>query len=302
MGRKSFISMTAINRMISASNARRREKERQELIESQSGGAKELAPTYELLSVDFNTETRATKIEIQQSQQYRTIERYVTQNYVRYPIYSYWKTRTKTIKKTLKLTNQELELLNSHSDSLIRDFASDIILALKNEELFPSWFIKDCLRNEYSQKVNGWENEKQEYHRLIEDKIDGNKRIISNYKADITSNEEILKTKRVKRNRLQSKLQKIDNAKKSAAKSVFSLFIYNYFKSSFRKGKLCNKLSEIETQIKVIEDSNTLLRTEVSNLKRNIQELNDDYSTKKTELEDLKKDEFASFSKNLKEV
>lgn len=80
---RSFISMTAINRLVSASNRRKREKEREMLINSQSGNEKELLPHYDLSRVDFNINSRITKLEILQTQQYRTIDRYVTQNYVK---------------------------------------------------------------------------------------------------------------------------------------------------------------------------------------------------------------------------
>ena len=98
MGERSFISVSTINRILSESRQKERERERKELISLHRTGEKELTPTYTVKSVDFNEATRITKIEIMQSQHYRTIDRYVTHNYVRHPIYSDWKTRTKVIK------------------------------------------------------------------------------------------------------------------------------------------------------------------------------------------------------------
>lgn len=38
-----------------------------------------------------------------------------------------------------------LEKLNKNDDSLIRKFATKIILSINDEELFPSWFLRECL-------------------------------------------------------------------------------------------------------------------------------------------------------------
>ena len=65
-----------------------------------------------------------------QTQEYRTIQKYITKNYEKYPIYSEWKIKEKILKKTLKLTNSELELLNVNEDDLIKMFAEEIIIAL----------------------------------------------------------------------------------------------------------------------------------------------------------------------------
>ena len=120
MGRRSFISMTAIRRMSSVANRIKRERHNNELIKAQGGNDRERPPQYTLSKVEFNITSRIARIEILQSQEYRTIQKYITQNYEKYPIFSEWKTKEKTIKKTLKLSNSELELLNVHNDDLIR--------------------------------------------------------------------------------------------------------------------------------------------------------------------------------------
>ncbi len=58
MGRRSFISVSAINSLIGSINRRQREKEREALIESQNGTCKELPPNFSLMSVDFDESTR----------------------------------------------------------------------------------------------------------------------------------------------------------------------------------------------------------------------------------------------------
>ena len=110
--------MSSIKRLVSASNRIKIEKENQRLIDSNRGNEKELAPTYKVEEVKFDINSRNTKITFIETKHYRTIERHVTQNYVKYPIYSNWKTKTKKFSKSIKLTNSELETLNLNNDSL----------------------------------------------------------------------------------------------------------------------------------------------------------------------------------------
>lgn len=95
---------------------------------------KEKYPTMQLLSCNFSIETRIARLEFRQLQEYRTIERYVTSNYVKTPIYSYWKIKEKLIRKSIKLTNAELENLQQSSDALIAIFAYQIVSALRAPE------------------------------------------------------------------------------------------------------------------------------------------------------------------------
>lgn len=303
MGRRSYgLSWTAIERMISASNRRKKEQERIDLINSQDSDQKELDPTYSIQNIDFNDETRITRIEILQSQQYRTIDRYVTQNYVRYPIYSNWKTRTKTIKKTIKLTNFELENLNKNSDSLIRDFAFDIVVALNNEELYPSWFIHKCFVSEYENTIQTLETEKKEYKKSIDLKIKTTDEIISQRKAEIAAEEKILNINIKKRNKTKNKLCKIEKSKKSILKSLFTCFIYNVLISNSRKQKLLNKHDELNKKIIFSSDLIQQKSLSIKNLKKHKQDLNDDYSNKKAEIEEQRKKEFNIYYKKQKEV
>ena len=154
MGRRSFgISFSQINRAISAANAAAKARERRALIVSQYGIATEMEPTYKLYDVDFNERNRVTHIEIIETKQYRTIERYVTQNRVRHPIYSDWKTKSKTLKKTIKLTNEVLENLKNNDDKLISLFSYEIVSRLGKEDLYPSWFLVDTLKNEKDYEI-----------------------------------------------------------------------------------------------------------------------------------------------------
>ena len=122
--------MTAIRRIVASSNRIKKEKYNDELIRSQGGNERERPPQFNLDNLDFNLTTRITRVEILQTQFYRTIQKYITKNYVKYPIFSEWKIKKKILRKTLKLTNSELENLNINDDELIKKFAEDIIIAI----------------------------------------------------------------------------------------------------------------------------------------------------------------------------
>ena len=125
--RRSLIPMSSIKKLVSIANRKKREEEKQRLIDSSISNEKELTPTYEIVDLKFDINSRNTKITFKQTKYYRTVERYVTQYYVKYPVYSDWKTKTKNISKSIKLTNAELESLNVNDDDLIREFADEII-------------------------------------------------------------------------------------------------------------------------------------------------------------------------------
>ncbi len=118
-------------------------------------------PIYSILSVSFDDITCVCRIQFLQKTKYRTIERYKTINYRKYPIYSGWKEKNKEIEKSIKLTNAVLEKLPKNSDDLIRNFAREIIQAnLKIPR--PSWFRKQQLKEELNQALEKNERTKKE--------------------------------------------------------------------------------------------------------------------------------------------
>lgn len=302
MGRRSFISMTDIKRWISASNRRAKEKEREELINSQSGSHKELPPTFELMSVDFNADTRATKLEFLRTQKYRTIERYVTQNYVRYPIYSAWKTRTKIIKKSIKLTNQELENLNNHTDPLIYRFAEEIIGALDTEELLPSWFIQRFLKREYDAKIKELERQQKDYADSINKEIAYCKSEIFKNDRAIKESEALLAKQTLKRDKIIKKINKAQSAKKSIFLYVFSFGFYKYFVSNSRQRKLDYKRGNIQEIIDAINNEIKLLNDSSKKKYNIIQAKTKQKEQKESEIKVLKDTEWQQYSNQLKEV
>ena len=288
MGRRSLISITDINRIISSCNRRKREKEREELINAQQGEAKELPPILSLVKVEFDIYTRNAKIEFLQEQQYRTIVRYVTQNYVRYPIYSEWKKKRKTITKTLKLTNSTLETLNTNNDKLIRMFARDIVASLNNETLFPSWFLVMCLGDAYKEKLENLDNERNIFVSNKEADIRTyNSNIKKNY-ADIQQSQKQLCEQKRKHLKFGNIYNKMLEAKKSILKSIFTFFVYNALISQKRKDKykmLFDKSAEtidfLEKSIKLSNESIKASQIKIEQAQVEIQNYDKDLEAKK---------------------
>lgn len=284
MGRRSFIPITAINRMISRSNRIAREKSNIELINAQYNKQKELPPEYKLKSVSFNPDTRITKIIFLQTQKYRTILRYVTQNYQKYPIYSNFKIKTKEITKTIKLTNTELENLNQNEDDLVKCFARDIIIALNSEELQPSWFIEYFLTTEYMEKVD-----------LINQKLENVRNENFNKTNDLNRQLRVLNDKEVEKNnkkiiqlgvklKLEKLLTKIEHRKKSIFFSIITFGIYTYCISEKRKTKIKTQIETANTIVREIENEINSYNNEKSILKKRLRKFQKQQKTWNSEL------------------
>lgn len=299
---RSAFRMSDLNRIVSACRQRKKEKERIALINAQGGNCKELKPTYTLQNVIFNDVTRMAKIEFIEEQTYRTVVRYVTQNYVKYPIYSSWKTKTKTITKNIKLTNAELERLNCNNDFLIREFAKDIIVALNNKELLPSWFLIECLKSEFQEKIDNIETQFFAYNSSAQTSIKTYQCHITKNQTELKANNELLIKKQNILQKLQNKLIKIESYKPSIIKSVFTLFVYNYLKSSKRKAKITALKEKSQTQIvyiqKVIEQNNVC----IEGFTKRIAETKSNIELKRKETENLKEKEHLYFNEKLNQV
>lgn len=302
MGRRSFISMTEIKRIASSSNRIKREKYNNELIKAQGGNEKERPPQFSLTKVDFNITSRIARIEILQSQEYRTIQKYITQNYEKYPIYSEWKIKKKILKKTLKLTNSELELLNVNEDDLIRMFAEEIIIELNNEELFPSWFIKMYLKRELDSDLQNIKSELNSFIDNQNNKIITQQTNIDNYNNEISQYNKTLNKQQKRKNKLELKLTKLSNTNPSIAKSLISLGIFNYLTSNKRKNKLELKLSTYNNFIcelnKNISDNNN----QISKCNKNIDNYKLNINEKEKEYKNKKESRLSDYNKKLLEV
>lgn len=108
---------------------------------------------YTLERVEYTPNTRTAKITFCESKQYRTIERYVTRNYVKHPIYSELKTKRKTILKSIKMSNATLEELEDHDDYIVSYFAYDIVERAIPKALYPSWFLRENRQRRFENAV-----------------------------------------------------------------------------------------------------------------------------------------------------
>ena len=294
--------MTAIKKIASASNRIKREKYNNELIKAQGENIKERPPKYNLTKVDFNITSRIARIEILQSQEYRTIQKYITQNYERYPIYSEWKIKEKTIKKTLKLTNSELEVLNSYDDDLIKMFAEEIIISLDNEELFPSWFIKIFLKRELDADLQTLKEELDSYVGNQNNKITTQQSYIENYNNEIFATNKILQKKKKKKARIESILTKISNAKHNMLKSIMTLGIYDYLISNKRKRKMELKLSVCYKHITELNKNITENENKITKCNKSINEYKTNISKKESEYKDKKETRLNEYNTKVSEV
>lgn len=256
---KSFITATQINRWISASNAKKSREVKNNIIEKNSNLERETRPVVKLQEVNFDKVTRIAKIVFISEQKYRTIDRYITQNYQKHPIYSNWKTKTKEIKCSVKLTNQVLENLNHHDEELIREFAEDIIKEIGDNDLIPSWLYKKWISEEIDFDLHNHEvrtrNEITSLH--------------NETKSYYTEHEQIKKKNKIilhNINQLKNALHHLDiklniaKGKKNLFLLIITFYIYHYKYSDFRINKL--EAKRIQTQFLINKESELLLKNE----------------------------------------
>ena len=239
MPRRPSLTRT-ITRAINQAQVAERRKQHKAQVNyaiNNSAGPKEMPPTYRIVSFDFNPETRACKIEFMQSVQYRTIERYVTQNYVKHPIYSGWKTKTKSIKKSIKLTNENLEKLPNNSEPLISEFAPEIIERINNDEFYPSWYLNELIMFNCAEKSDALRVEKdkimsniQVQLKKLDDEIQKYKREVFTIKNDLNKN----KNKESKSKRI---IDKIEKSSKPIVLKILTFGIYGMLVSKKRYDK-----------------------------------------------------------------
>ena len=242
MGRRSFgVTATQINRMISTSNAAAKQRERMNLINSQIGIQTEKEPEYEIIDFDFNIESRVSHVCFLETNMYRKISKYVTQDGNRYPIYGDWSSKTKKHKKTIKLTNQTLEELNTYYDFLIREFSFEIVQRLNNEEKYE----KVLVEKDAKQKCN-----------LESDSINKYQKDITKTKALIDSldNNLIIKNKKIERKR-----KSLSFAKSQNNCLLFSILTFGIHALVHSK----KRINRLEEKITVLEESILNIREEI---------------------------------------
>lgn len=210
-------------------------------------------PTYRLISVDFNPNTLSAKLLFERSQLYKTVDRYVQRNYERTPIYSDWKVKTNKIQKNIKLTNAVLENLNYNDDLLIKAFSMHIILTLDNEDLTPSWFIKECLDCENAQRIKALKFKIQYTTDQTDSAIKNCTSSIKNEEIAIEIYTKFITKTGKKLDKLDKKITKIENHKKNVFLDIITLSIYALLNSAKRVAHLRKKREKQQNRLNKIQ-------------------------------------------------
>ncbi|MFA6755736.1 MAG: GIY-YIG nuclease family protein [Bacilli bacterium] len=201
-------------------------------------------------NVEFDKDTRNTRIDFILTTEYKTIDKYVTRDYVRYPIYSDTKSKQKTITKKVKLTNEVLENLNNNTDPYISKFCKKIILGLKDLDLIPSWFAKELISSQYQEDLK---NEKSYYYgnkcTFNEAANDNNKTIESNLEK-IDLYKVLIINENNKKAKQQKKKDKIQKRKPLIWIYICTFGFYFFFCSKSALNKVNNKINEYDLTIK----------------------------------------------------
>ncbi len=275
MGRRSFISVSSINRLASTYRANQRRQYRQNLIDNLDNESNKLPIKYKLCSVDFDETTRIANIIFESSQNYRTIVRYVTQDYVRYPVYSDWKCKKKLIKKKIKLTNDVLENLNEYNEQLVKDFAQEIIDALNNENLIPSWFKRNKISDYYNSQIEYLKSKKKDISHSHDVQKQENIYKINSLNDKTKHNEEYIDKINTKLNRINKKIDTINNSKYQI---IFSIITFSICSRKRRNSRLIIKKEKLINEIKTIEDNQSEIDKQISILKENIASTDKQYN------------------------
>lgn len=252
---------------------------------------KQQEPEYTLQSMEFDQATRMARIVVCQSTRYRTIDRYVTRNYTRYPIYSQWKTKTKLIKKSIKLDNVALEELKYSDDELVSLLADRIVGKIGDASLYPSWYIKDYLSKQFEYDLDKLKMEVERKHDLNRDNTES--LLADNNRLSIQVANEVKCQKRL--NRKVVKLEKrLAHKEKSLAakilKAIATLGIYLIYYSVATQNKRIAKVADLNSKLTVVNEKLAALDNEIQYNNNKIEELrqNDEQIDKDYE-RDLKK-------------
>lgn len=306
MGRRLYgLSVSQISRFASAVRQNKINQAKDQLIKSQQGIQTSTTPVVRLSDLDFNEQTRIAHITFIETKQYRRIERYVTRDRVRYPIYSDWITKSKIIKKTIKLSNQVLESMENYDDTYITINRHEIILRLNNSDYYPSWFIKDMFRNEMDNDIKKLNEANSSAKQKNLNKIDlatkNNKKLAD--ELLIIKHEEKWIKKRL--NKATKRLARSSNKKNYLFLSIITFGIYSIFHSKRAidknskkvdqltacKNQIDKKIRDLSHSIDVGKEAIEQLKKSNDNLdinnKKAIQETIDRYNEKFAQVEPL---------------
>ena len=305
MAKKSFISITQINHLMSSISASKKRLRLNEFIKSQSGSAKEILPYYVISKFEFNETTRIAHIEFLETKKYKRIERYITRNYVKYPVYSGWITKTKIVKKVLKLTNQELESLLDNNDALIQEFAYEIIDKLNNESLIPAWYMEKVLLTRKEEKISNNNYAHNEYKNKCKSKQKELRDEISKLNLEKHYLISKLEKKIKKRDKFSQKLQKSIKRNDNVFLTIISFGYYYYLKSNKRLSKLKNIISKYTSEIDAMTHKMNALTERIDFNTNEVNRINneiDKHKSKTEKLNEIAKEEYKSDLANIEQL
>ena len=312
---------SGVNKMISTVGRFHTLKERNELIEDQDDfedevqdefedeyeeeyeDKDELKPKYSFENFEFDFKTRIARLEFLHRQYYRTVDRYITRNYVRYPIYSDWKTKEKRIKKTIKLTNSELENLLDNDDELIRLFAVEIVSRInKNHALLPSWFVKLYFKAVLDEEIKRLEEDFHAYLQGKNEKIQAKKLLIASDKTDKEALQFELKKAEEEKSIIQQKINWISLKKKSVFLMIITFGIYYYLISEKRKKKLEEKESILKKSIQEINKEISRCEKSIKECEKDIKGAEDGICEYRIHHEDMMEEKFLEYNERVDRV
>ena len=278
MGRTNF-GITNMKRAISSASAYQKARERKNLIDSQDNIELEKPDTYEVSHFDFSKEARVCHIDIIVVSYKRTIDRYVTQDGIKYPIYGEFKEKRKTEKRVLKLTNENLELLDKNDDPLLRRFALYIVESINDDSLKPSWYLKKELEKSKKEELSKVHDEYKPSITSLKDEINKQRRVINDNNKKIDSIKNTILEKKSKKDNFNKKASIINNKVLLILAIIFSLGIYAIVKSKRRRKRyelkaknLDNNITALYKDIDFIDEENTRFENDIISIKKSLDE------------------------------
>lgn len=238
--------------------------------DSMYDNSKEKPATYELWTVKFNLNTRICKLEFIEIKSYRTVERYITRNYVKYPVLSPWKSKRQTITKNIRLSNEELEKLNFSSDFLIRKFAFEIISQLGHEDLTPSWYKKQLYKQEYKRKIESNEQKRKAILHTLSKVKKAIEYHIESITAELRCAKELLKKQNKRKCKASKKIDRAQARKKSVVLSIITVGIYAYITSSRYMNRLLDRVTQANADVDNTTHNIEALKLAIFNEEKNL--------------------------------
>lgn len=248
-------------------------------------GLKEKPPTYKLLSVEFNKISRNAKIHFLQTTEYRTVERYVQQNYVRYPVLSNWKIKTKEIDRSVKLTNIELEGLCDHDDPLIEQFAFDIVNNIQDDIQLPSWYLRKVAQTEFDKQNEILESKRSTEQWKAHREISHCEYVIKMSTESLDSIMPGYEKQSKRENKASEKLKKKPNSKRLIKKHTKESEKLKLIQKEIDSQK--DKISKKQKAIKGLEEN---LAVKISEIEEECKKVQESFDQKLSEIRYLRSD------------